>query len=225
MSNMMSSICSFLVIFSVIYNVHSSVKRTTCNERTELTSEQIQAALDAHNHHRSQASDAADMRKLVWSDRMASRAQNYANLCRGPGPSPCDPNGETGQNLYILSGRPTVSPANISAMVQEWANEKQYYNFTIGNCSVAGGCDNYKQLVWAKTFEVGCGIKLCNLHADPLVNQPSSANWIFVCYYNPAGNTDDQKPYQQGLPCSVCRSQGHRMTGSWCCKNNPCVPE
>ena len=215
----MYSICSFLVIFSVISNVHSSdVKRTTtCNEPTELTSAQIQAALNAHNYHRSQAGDAADMLKLVWNDQIASIAQNYANLCTGPGPSPCDSNGVTGQNVFVLSDRPTVSPANISAMVQEWADLKQYYNFNTNNCPGSWYCNYYKQLVWASTYHVGCGIKRCNLQTDP-----SIINWIFVCHYNPAGNYADRKPYREGSPCSKCAKQ---IPVSWCCENNLCVPK
>ena len=191
MSNMMYSICSFLVIFSVISNLNSSdVKRTTC---TELTSAQIQAALDAHNFHRRQVGDAADMRKLVWSNQMATIAQSYANLCRGPGPSPCDPSGVTGQNLFLLSDRPTVSPGNISEMVEVWTSLKEYYNNNTGICSGSEYCKYYKQLVWASTFQVGCGIKRCNLPTDP-----SIINWIFVCHYNPAGNIGDYLPYRHG---------------------------
>ena len=86
----MSSICCVFVIFSVISNVHGSVvKREACSESTQLTPALIHAALDAHNHHRSQAGDgdAANMVKLVWSDQMASWAQDRANQCQVSGHS------------------------------------------------------------------------------------------------------------------------------------------
>ena len=72
MSNMMYWICNFLVIFNVISNVHGT--------HTELQATRTRVALDAHNLHRRQVY-ATDMRKLVWSDELASKAQNYANLC------------------------------------------------------------------------------------------------------------------------------------------------
>ena len=217
----MYSICSFLAISSVISNVHGSVvKRTVCSEPTEFTSEQIQAALDAHNLHRGLAGDAADMLKLVWSDQMASGAQAHANLCSIDGLSQCDPNEETGQNAVWLTDRPTVSTDDIATVVQQWVNEKQYYNFTTGNCSDNEVCSHYKQVVWAQTSEVGCGNKRCTLFAQP----PNFLfEWIFVCYYNPGGNIGDrQNPYRQGKPCSKCNK---RITGTWCCENNLCLQQ
>ena len=98
------------MISSVISNVPGSVvKRTVCKERTELTSAQIQAVLSAHNLHRSQADNAADMRKLVWSDQMASRAQNDANRCSESGHNQCDPNGETGPKLSLFDYNKLIS--------------------------------------------------------------------------------------------------------------------
>ena len=215
----MSSICSFLAILCVISYLHGSVvNSTTCNERTELTSAQIQAALDAHNLQRSQVDpNAADMRKLVWSDEMASKAQTYTSLCSGlPPTSQCDPNGETGHILHFLNDTLTVSPTDISSMVRnkfntrhdcvehedgnEWSKDNRW-------------CRDYKQLVWASTSEVGCGIKRCNPDSPyPYV--------FFVCYYNPGGNIWGQETYRRGSPCSECHKQG---PGPWRCENNLCV--
>ena len=215
----MSSICNFLAIFCAISYVHGSVvNNTTCNERTELTSAQIQAALDAHNLLRSQVDpNAADMRKLVWSDQMASIAQTYASLCSGlPPTSQCDPNGETGHIFHILNNVPTVRPTDISSMVQKTFRTR--YNCSEvadgnGWCEDDKWCRDYKQLIWASTSEVGCGIKRCNPDSPyPYV--------LFVCYYNPGGNIWGKKPYRRGSPCSKCEEQG---TGPWQCENKLCV--
>ena len=132
----MSSICIVLVIFSVISNVHGViVKRETCFKSTQLTPEQIQVALDAHNHHRSQAvtgdGNASNMVKLVWSDRLASWAPDHANQCQRNGHSQCDMNRTAGVNQRHLSDtdRPTFNSTEITAVVQQWANEKEDYNF------------------------------------------------------------------------------------------------
>ena len=83
MSTMTFSICNFLVIF--VANVHGAiVKIPACSESTQLIPEQVQAPLDAHNLHRSQASnrDAANMVKwngmIYWHPvhkMLLSRAQ------------------------------------------------------------------------------------------------------------------------------------------------------
>ena len=211
---MMSSICSFLVIFSVISNVQG-----VCREPTELTLRQIRAVLKAHNHHRSQADDAADMRKPLWSDEMASLAQHHAHECRALGPTVCDPYGDAGHNIYLFNNTEYVSTADISTMVQEWANEKDLYNITTGTCSVTAGCNHYKQLVWASTSEVGCGIKQCTFVEE---HNFFRTYFRFVCYYNPDGNNGDRKPYRRGLQCSKC---GKQIPGPWCGENNLCVEQ
>ena len=221
----MYNISNFLLIFSVISNVHCAiVKREACSESTQLTPAQKQAALDAHNHHRSQAGGtgdaaAANMLKLVWSDRLASWAQNWANQCEIGGHSQCDASRTTGANQLLLSDtdKPTFNTTDITAVVQQWANEKENYNFSFNNCS--GTCSHYTQLVWAWTAEVGCGLK-----RRPYVEQSGirlhGLKWNFVCYYNPAGNTPGMKPYRQGTTCSKC---DRVIRGTYWCDNNLCV--
>ena len=223
MSNIMSSICSFLVIFCVISNVHGSVvKRTTCSESTTLNSTHIQAVLDAHNLYRSQAGDAADMIKLVWSDWLASIAQDDANLCNETGHSQCDPNKEMARNYHYLSSWPNVNATDLSWNVEDWHNYGlRFYNSTTGYAIYEHYNEyawDYKRLMWASSSEIGCGMSTCDL--------PSvfghKAHGMFVCYYNPAGNfTSSQKPYRQGTPCSQCKQH----PGSWRCKNNLCVAQ
>ena len=203
MSNMMFSICSFLVIFSLISNVHGSVvKNTTCSESTALNSTLIQAVLDAHNLHRCQAGDAADMIKLVWSDRVASIAQDHANLCTTSlVHSQCDSNGGMAKNTYTLINWPAVSTADVSMMVRSWASGSQYYDSTTGNytdVNYRGMGLQYKQLMWASSSEIGCGMSERDFGGALF-----GPDRKFVCYYNPGGNVvGSQKPYWQGTPCS-----------------------
>ena len=214
---MMSSICSFLVIFSVISNVHGSVvKRATCNESTALNSTLKQAVLDAVNLRRSQVSDAADMLKLVWSDRVASIAQNNANVCMAS-EDQCDYLGLTPKNVYLWSNSQTISTDDISDAVRSWATGSQYYNSTSGHCPDNSErwnqCQTYKKLVFASSQEIGCGMSACSVRGGPVR--------LFICYYNPAGFLwiPNQIVYWQGTPCSKCNER----TGSWSCENNLCV--
>ena len=166
MNNMMSSICAFLVVFCVIANVHGSVvKRTTCDETTALNSTLKRAFLDDHNRHGSQAT-------LEWSDSVASIAQNYANLCTTIGHSQCDAKGEMGQNLAIRINWPDVSTADVSRIVQQWA-------------------DNNEPLKWASSSEVGCGMSGCAFGGSVF-----GPDRMIVCYYNWGGNVaGSHNPY------------------------------
>ena len=161
---MMSRVCSFLVIFSVISSVHCAVvKRTSCNEPTALNSTLIQAVVDVHNLYRSQAG-AADMLKLEWSDRVASVAQNYANLCTLFPNSQCDPDGEMDHNSICVVNYPRpLVPDDILYFVELWVNGSLNY---AGNCCSDTHCDfscvDYKRVVWASTSEIGCGMNLCD---------------------------------------------------------------
>ena len=89
-----------------------------------------------------------------------------------------------------------------------FANETEHYNLTTGNCAADGHCDHYKQLVWASTSEVGCGIKLCQAVTIDPTYPINMLSYAFVCYYNPAGNIGDRKPYRRGAACSKCGQAG-----------------
>ena len=225
----MSSVCSFLVIFGVTSNVHPGFvgpplfteDLRTCNESTAFTSTLIQAALAAHNLHRRQAGDAADMLKLVWSDQVASIAQNDASQRTLNPNSQCDYNGLTTNNHYFFDNFETISAADITRMVGYWANASKDYNSTTGDCRnyVPPGtrCDKYKRLVWASSSELGCGMSKC-VEADG----PYDSERLVVCYCKPGGNVaGSQKAYQQGTPCSKCSER----SGSWRCENNLCVAQ
>ena len=221
MSNMMSSICSLLVIFSVISNVHCSVvKRTTCSASTALDTTLIQAVLDAHNNVRSQAGDAADMLKLLWSDRVASVAQHWANQCTVLPHNECDPNGEMAQNFIFFSDWSALSTDDISLVMGYWDDGKSHYNSTTGTCPFDNfnNCRVYKRMVWASTSEIGCGMNVCP-HRGALPDGVTAIpdRTVFVCYYNPGGNIADSA-YQKGTPCSKC-------PGSYRCENNLCVAQ
>ena len=203
-------------------NVHSGFigppldELRTCSESTALNSTLIQAVLAAHNLHRSQVDDASDMLKLVWSEQVASIAQNDASLSSDNPNSQCDYNGLTTKNQLYFDNFETINATDITRMVGQWANGSQYYNSNTGNCPnddpTKSKCQEYKQLMWASSSEIGCGMSECSFDSLKSV----------VCYYKPGGTvTGSQKPYQQGTPCSKCNER----SGSWLCENNLCVAQ
>ena len=249
MSNMMYSIYILLVIFrvsqcqpvagpsteltraqiQVAINVHNLIRTNTgdaADMRKLVWNDQM--ANNAQNYANLCNTDPAS---LVASGASGGRLINVRRETLGgtsvsfpavvSSPSQCDPSGTFyySEEFSILSNFPTVRNTDITAMVREWASEKEDYNIVTGTCSVAGGCSNYTQLVWASTSEVGCGIKRCSINNT----SPTSFEvmWLFVCDYNPAGNIANQKPYQRGAACSECRGHG---LGPWGCQQRLCVP-
>lgn len=109
-------------------------------------------ALEQHNLARSNAGngDAANELKLVWSDALAKRAQDWADLCvwRHELLTACDEKESIGQNLAYTTAR----RYSISKFVYNWDKEKAMYTYQTGACS--GKCGHYTQVVWAKTMEV-----------------------------------------------------------------------
>jgi len=202
-------------------------KRTSCSQAagavSTFTDAQKQAIVDKHNEYR-RNEGASNMRELVWNQELADIAQRtaeydlsigtlshvYANDCNGGG---------LGQNIYYsgTSVRGQVPP--VTSAVDSWMEEKPFTQYAPitqsaspnGYCpregqtdpSFNGGrqgimCGHYTQVVWAKSYEVGCGMA-------------SGQNGGFydtyiVCNYRPQGNFIGQYYYKQGPACSECPS-------------------
>ncbi|XP_069489519.1 peptidase inhibitor 16 isoform X2 [Ambystoma mexicanum] len=161
-----------------------------------LTQAQITQITDEHNKCRSGVSPtAANMRKMVYNAPLADLAQSYAEKCiYAHNPA----NGGNGENICAT----TNANLDVAACVQQWCNEKQDYNLETRACTPPGDgtCGHYTQVVWAPTNLTGCATHVC----ESLPGFSSTRATIMVCYYSPAGNVGDQKPYVAGTPCSSC---------------------
>jgi uncharacterized protein YkwD len=132
-----------------------------------------QQMLAAHNAARA----AVKVKALVWSDKLAVDAQNWANvLIRRQGLSH-QKSSRYGENLYELAGA-RATPAEV---VQRWTSEAPDYNHKTNRC--AAECGHYTQIVWSDTKELGCGVAR------------SGGREVWVCEYAPPGNYIGQKPY------------------------------
>ena len=124
----------------------------------------------------------------------------------------CDGEKRVGQNtarkMHFAYLWPTYPEYSITEFVNGWALDGYTYGEEPSN--------HYTQVVWAKTAEVGCGLKTCETTDTGLRKVVA-----FVCTYNP-GNYVREMPYTQGPPCSACSSV--IKTGGWLCENNLCVP-
>ncbi|XAR52961.1 hypothetical protein NMG60_11021310 [Bertholletia excelsa] len=129
--------------------------------------------LRVHNNARG----AVKVGPLVWDDKLATYALNYARTHVGD----CKlvhSGGPYGENLAAGSGEFTAVDA-----VKLWVNESKYYDYNSNSC-VGGVCGHYTQVVWRNSKRVGCARVQC-----------TSGWWWVICSYDPPGNVVGQRPY------------------------------
>lgn len=129
--------------------------------------------IQSHNEIRKRL----DLPPLVWSDKVAAVAQQWADHLAARGEFVHRPKSIYGENMFKVVGAPTSVPQ----VVREWASEAASYDYNTNRCSAV--CGHYTQLVWRATKEIGCGVAR---HAKAQV---------WVCDYNPPGNWVGQRPY------------------------------
>jgi pathogenesis-related protein 1 len=129
--------------------------------------------LAAHNAVRASLKIAP----LKWSDKLAARAQDWANTLVASGKFSHRPKPEYGENLFEITGAPE-SPRGV---VEAWASESEDYDYRSNKCR--NKCGHYTQLVWADTRRVGCAVAR------------NSGREVWVCNYDPPGNYVGRRPY------------------------------
>ncbi|KAL4003509.1 Cysteine-rich secretory family protein [Acanthocheilonema viteae] len=119
---------------------------------------------------------ATDMRLMYWSDELAMSAQQHANRCDF---RHSNDRINVGENIWA------APYSNYTEAVSRWFNE--VYNLKC-DCKHAYKhcCGHYVQIVWSETNLVGCGYAKCR---DIWGVQNRGHQHIFVCHYNPQGNT------------------------------------
>jgi uncharacterized protein YkwD len=156
-------------------------------DNTAADSGFAQAMISAHNSVRADASPTPSpaLSPLTWSTEAAKKAQAWVEKCK----LELDPtNTEYGVNL---SGT-TAYAFTTARMVQSWASEASWYDYDNNSCAEGKPCDQYTQIVWKDTTQVGCAMKLCNENSP----YASVTQWqLWACYYWPAGNQGGQRPY------------------------------
>ncbi|KAI8481218.1 Peptidase inhibitor 16 [Branchiostoma belcheri] len=150
----------------------------------------------------------------VWNEKLAAIAQDWADQCvytqnirreeRFKGP--------VGENIYF-----TLEKYRAGEETKRWFEEGQKYSYTTDTCTDKR-CGHYTQVVWAKSREIGCGVKMC----DILQGLGWRNCYVIVCDYSPRGNRAYQKPYTAGKPCSQCQDGNNTCYDSLC--GNPNRP-
>jgi pathogenesis-related protein 1 len=131
--------------------------------------------LDAQNAVRTQVG----VRPLVWSDKLARAAQEWADRLVKEGAFRHRPNSPWGQNLYEITGAEYL-PQQI---VNGWAAEARDFDYAANTCKEDRMCGHYTQLVWRDTRQVGCAVAR------------GGNSEVWVCEYSPKGNYAGMRPY------------------------------
>lgn len=144
--------------------------------------------LSAHNAARS----AVGVAPLLWSNTLASEAQQWANRLASEGcqlrydPDPTRRE-TTGQNLFRAYGSAPYTgtkrtPAEVAA---RWVREGQQYDHATHRCrdKLGSQCGAYLQVIWETTTALGCAVARCE------------AAEVWACHYAPRGGQADLKPY------------------------------
>ncbi len=114
---------------------------------------------------------------LAWSERLAARAQEWADFLLASKKFVHRPNPIYGENLFEITG----GGASAAEVVNDWAGESRDYDYKSNKCR--GVCGHYTQIVWSTTKEVGCGVAR------------GGGREVWVCNYDPPGNWVGKRPY------------------------------
>ncbi|XP_075993544.1 glioma pathogenesis-related protein 1 [Genypterus blacodes] len=173
-----------------------------------LTEEQEELLVELHNHYRGQVSPhASAMLPLKWDASLKMIAEGYAAKCHWSHNPELE---ETGENLFAGTG-----PLDLRVALEQWFMEYLNYDYHNNSCHDDKMCGHYTQMVWADTHRVGCAFHLCSTMEGLDWGRAS----FLVCNYYPAGNYEDEKPYQEGDSCSRCPENLQK------CENKLCVAD
>jgi len=192
--------------------------------KNEVTSEDIAAILAKHNTLRAKVANgdetlgcpgpqpkAANMLEMRWNPQLACVAQAWADQCpddhdKAADRKICNPDFKyTGQNMYWAWNFEPA--AEWDAAIDNWFSEVKDMPETLvpsfgdNTCGNGGVIGHYTQVVWAESYEVGCG---AIHHKTTLQGTEYPEAKIYVCNYGPGGNFLGDAVYVEGEPATSC---------------------
>ncbi|CAF4814819.1 unnamed protein product [Pieris macdunnoughi] len=213
------------------YTVSKPHHRCTGFEHN-LTDNDIKEIVDRINEKRNYVAmgylrgfpQAANMKKITWSSELAEIAQRWANQC-DPSIMPdkedeCrDLEGtKVGQNIATVTG--VTNELNVKNFIDIWFMESLAFrgNVVYYNSSENNKCNNFVQLIWAPTSNVGCGRAAFHIRMNGIRRRVDR----LVCNFMPKGNINRRPIYTIGLPATQCveRLEPDKMYPGLCSPDN-----
>ncbi|XP_033888200.3 GLIPR1-like protein 1 [Acipenser ruthenus] len=166
----------------------------------------ITDCVTVHNQLRSQVNPpASDMLYMTWDEALAKTAKAWARTCQFSHNIYLKQAGKVhptftpvGENIWV--GAPS-STFSVSAAIEKWYDEVKDYRYNDRSCSRV--CGHYTQVVWAKSYKVGCAVHICPSGITGFNTNSIPDPTIFVCNYGDAGNFPTH-PYSSGPECRNC---------------------
>nr|CAH0100864.1 unnamed protein product [Daphnia galeata] len=174
--------------------------------------------VNAHNNMRRQVAkgsekrgspgpqqSAANMREISWDNELALMAQTHAQQCVFTHDADRSvARFKVGQNIAIQFSTVEMKKSNWTSMIQSWYDEVKIVSSSYVSSfpsNPTGVIGHYTQMLWAKTFKIGCGI----VSYYDTKFQPSYAyKLLYVCNYGEAGNYLGAAVYKSGAAASAC---------------------
>ncbi|CAH8539367.1 unnamed protein product [Schistosoma turkestanicum] len=122
---------------------------------------------------------ADDMEVLRWNKILERNAQQVANKCD----LSLDLVNDKSLDQFESIGQNVAEADTVESAMENWFRE--YNNYTYATDICTANCSNYKQMVWASTKHIGCGLNNCN------------KKLMIVCNYSPSAE-DKGRPYVKG---------------------------
>ena len=177
-----------------------------------LSATQSQLLLDLHNSLRSSVTPpSSDMQGLYWDNSLATAASNLAATC--PPATSASSTAASTNVAYIPpfaadGTQGTTAQLPISNALTAWTQPAQQYNFNANTCGATAGCLSWLNLVYAKSYTVGCGLssQQCGNVSVTYANGSEliSSGYAVVCQYASGGAGTASQPYTAGLSCGGC---------------------
>jgi len=202
-------------------NLPKPDKDTCAPKDYRVSQDDIDIILDTHNKLRAKVANgdeslgcpgpqpsATNMMELKWNSQLAEVAQAWAEQCPGGHDDGddrkiCDPDYYVGQNIYFSwSYDPTDAwEKAINAWYDEVKDMPNTLVESFGSNTCSGVIGHYTQVVWAETYEVGCGA----IHYPAKIGDTTyPESKIYVCNYGPGGNWLGSPVYESGDAASNC---------------------
>ncbi|TWT60753.1 CAP domain-containing protein [Rubinisphaera italica] len=145
---------------------------------SDMTIQDRDVMLAIHNQERA----AVGKQPVVWSNEIAKYAQDWADQLAASQNFQHRTPRIYGENIaWGWTGRRGY---NATEATRYWADEKRFYTFG-GPINDFNG--HYTQMIWGNTRQIGCG------KAD-YIDAQGNLNTIYVCNYDPPGNTVGENP-------------------------------
>ncbi len=221
-------------------NFRSKFKTGKCNTSIEkVTAKDIELIVNLHNEYREQLTNgttkfkerlpfATNMIKMYWSDTLAQKAQDIADLCKTDHSSYESrkiADYHAGENIhfqYWKNGRPRMRWKNA---VTVWYNQmNDFLGKKIAKYRIEGPETNdYTQMIWANTYLVGCG------YSTFVGQYPGTIANLYVCLYGPIGNNVGKSVYKPS-PVKKCECLdglgcANKEFSGLCCPSGLCDKE